>query len=302
MQDINAISYAWSPAAATRLKQLFFQKWEGHASPIIVDITNHFRAEWCNARLGNWSCGHAHNCVVNTNGLEATNKVIKDELTYHQLMPVMDFLRQALIWLREQSERRSDGPEGFPNLNKVAFARSHTFTTSDWTSANAWRRCPSKQIRFIPLLNVFVAAAPKVRGDLTDARANAYVTKFNDCSWATFDEYTTMYFNISILHHDITRPEMYSCTCSANAKEFTCIHSLGVALMRGILVAPQAAQIQLLGRKRRRGRKPMAAPAWEMMPFALDTPPQHPQQDAAVLLAQPNVVPGDNLAVDLVAE
>ena len=95
---------------------------------------------------------------------------------------------------------------------------------------------------------------------------------------------------------------MYSCTCSANAKEFTCIHSLGVALMRGILVAPQAAQIQLLGRKRRRGRKPMAAPAWEMMPFALDTPPQHPQQDAAVLLAQPNDVPGDNLAADLVAE
>ena len=99
MQDINAISYAWSPAAVTRLKQLSFQKWEGHASPIIVDITNHFRAEWCNARLGNWSCEHAHNCVVNTNGLEATNKVIKDELTYHQLMPVMDFLRQALIWL-----------------------------------------------------------------------------------------------------------------------------------------------------------------------------------------------------------
>ena len=179
MQDINAISYAWSPT--------FFQNWEGHASPIIVDITNHFRAEWCNVRLGNWSCGHAHNCVVNTNGLEATNKVIKDELTYHHLMPVMDFLRQALIWLREQSERRSDGPEGFPNLNKVAFARSHTFSTSDWTSANAWRRCPSKQIRFIPLSNVFVAAAPKVRGDLTDARANAYVTKFNDCSWATFD-------------------------------------------------------------------------------------------------------------------
>ena len=46
----------------------------------------------------------------------------------------------------------------------------------------------------------------------------------------------------------------------------------------------------------------VAAPAWEMMPFALDTPPQHPQQDAAVLLAQPNNVPGDNLAADLVAE
>ena len=79
------------------------------------------------------------------------------------------------------------------------------------------------------------------------------------------------------MHHDETRPEMYDCTCSVNAKEFTCVHSLGVAMMRGTLVPPQAAQVQLLGRKRRKGRKPLAAPAWERMPFALDTPPQHPQ-------------------------
>ena len=51
----------------------------------------------------------------------------------------------------------------------------------------------------------------------------------------------------------------------------------------------------------RRGRKPMAAPAWEMMPFALDTPPQHPQQDAAILLGIP-VAADANLAVDLVVE
>jgi hypothetical protein len=58
-------------------------------------------------------------------------------------------------------------------------------------------------------------------------------------------------------------------------------------MMRGTLVAPRAAQIQLLGCKRRRGRKPMAVPAWEMMPFALDTPPQYPQRVAAILLGIP---------------
>ena len=45
----------------------------------------------------------------------------------------------------------------------------------------------------------------------------------------------------------------------------------------------------------------MAAPAWEIMPFALDTPPQHPQQDAAILLGIP-VDAGANLAADFVAE
>jgi hypothetical protein len=116
-----------------------------------------------------------------------------------------------------------------------------------------------------------------------------------------------MFFNVSILHYDVTRPEKYRCTCSSNAKEFTCVHTLGVAMMRGTLVAPHAAQIHLLGRTRKRGRKPMAAPAWEMMPFAIDTPPQHPQQDQAILLGAipvvvPNAVAGANLVADLIEE
>jgi hypothetical protein len=128
-------------------------------------------------------------------------------------------------------------------------------------------------------MNVYVTVSPGVRGDLTDLRAVSYVEKFNECSWPIFDEFTSMFFNVAILHEDLSRPEKYNCTCAQNAKEFTCIHTLGVAMMRGILIPPNAAQVRLLGRKRRRGRKPQAAPAWEFMNFALDTPPQHPQQN-----------------------
>lgn len=298
MQDVTAISYAWSPEAATLLKNLFFEKWEGSDNPQVLDATAHFKAEWCNDRLGNWSCGHAHNSVVNTNGLESTNKVIKDELTYRQLMPVLDFLQKGLIWLREQSEKRDEGLEGDRNPNVIKFAPSHTFTTKDWTQAHAWNTDRRKQIRFLPLLNVYVAVAPGARGDLNDARANAYVDIFTHCSWATYDEYTSMFYHVSILRSDPTRPELYNCTCAHNAKEFTCIHSLGVAMMRRTLVAPRAAQVVLLGRKRRRGRRPMAAPAWERMEFELHTPIQHPQQDNNILLG----VPVENLAADLVAE
>lgn len=164
LQDIKAISYAWSPAAAVRLKSLFFEKWEGHANPVVIDVTGHFKREWCNERLGNWTRGNAHNCVINTNGLEATNKVIKDELTYRQLMPVMDFLPRSLLWVKEQSVRRSDGPDQNPNANKITFAQEHTRTTNDWTCANSWVNNTSKQIRFLPLLNAYVATAPGVRG------------------------------------------------------------------------------------------------------------------------------------------
>lgn len=291
MQDINAISCAWTPGIAARLNELFFAKWDANNSQVVRDVTAHFRAEWCTERLGKWSCGHAHNCVINTNGLEATNKVIKDELTQRQLMPVIDFLTKSRQWLTEQSARRGEGPD------KVVFATTHTFTTKDWTQGHAWRVNPSKQIRFVPQSGVYVAVAPGVQGHLTDERAVQYVRTFSDGSWANFDDFTKMYYHVCILTEDNTRPEMYSCTCSTNAKEFTCVHSLGLAMMRGTLNAPRAAQVQLLGRKRRRGRRPLAPPAWEMLPFAINSPLQHPQQDPAVLLgAQPVPNPAEGIA------
>lgn len=150
MQDINAISYAWNPDAAVLIKNLFFLKWEGNPNPQVQDVTTHFRAEWCNERLGNWSCGHSRNSVINTNGLEGTNKVIKDELTFRQLMPVLDFLQKALLWLREQSEKRDEGQQGERNPNVLKFATRHDFTTLDWTEAHSWNTNARKQVRFLP--------------------------------------------------------------------------------------------------------------------------------------------------------
>lgn len=63
------------------MNELFLLKWEAHPSPVISDVTAHFKAEWHSVRLRNWCRGHAHNCVINTNGLEATSKVVKDDLT-----------------------------------------------------------------------------------------------------------------------------------------------------------------------------------------------------------------------------
>jgi hypothetical protein len=158
----------------------------------VRDATAHFITEWCNERVGIWSCGHSHNSVMNTNVLEATNKVIKDELTFRQLMPVLDFLRRALLWLREQSERRDPGHEGARNPNAQKFALEHDFITLDWTEAYAWRMKAQRQIFFLPEQNIFVAAAPGARGDLTEIKALAFDNAFTSCSLATYDEYTSI--------------------------------------------------------------------------------------------------------------
>ena len=85
-----------------------------------------------------------------------------------------------MSWLKEQSEKRDDISESDePDILK--FAEEHTFTTKDWTLAHAWKVNSSKQIRFIPQLNAYVAVAPGIKGDLTDSKALAYVATFTDC-------------------------------------------------------------------------------------------------------------------------
>ena len=87
----------------------------------------------------------------------------------------------------------------------------------------------------------------------------------------SFDDYTSITNNVCILTADQTRQEGYTCTCKQNAKEFACIHSLEVAMLRGTIIPPIAARVRLW-----RGRRPQAAPAWMRQPFNLNSPFIHP--------------------------
>jgi hypothetical protein len=295
LHDITALSGADSPVQSDRVRTLFFQKWEVHEVEAVRTLIAHFKRVWCNVRVGNWTHGHIANYVNCTNGLEATNKVLKDEVTKRQLMPILNFLLKMQSWLGEQSERRDE-----TNPNYMKFATSHTFTTADYTEAHAWRMDNRKQIRCIQELDVYVALSVEVQGHLTPERAVTQLNIFNDSSWNSFDEYSKMLYNVFILRVDNTRPEGYKCSCMVNCKTFTCCHSLGVAMYRGTMNPPENLGIFLLGRKRKRGRRPQAAPAWERMGYDINSPVAHPQQDPAELAG--NAGGGENLIAEIQGE
>ena len=85
----------------------------------------------------------------------------------------------------------------------------------------------------------------------------------------SFDDFTSCTNNIFVLNVDQSRDEGYSCTCKQYAKEFFCLHSVGIAIIRGTLVPPRRAMVILLGRKRKVGRKPMTALGWSGLPKGL---------------------------------
>ena len=163
--------------------------------------------------------------------------------------------------------------------------------TKCWTDAYRWRKDASNQVRIRAADNINVVVRRHVGGHLNDARASSLIDKFLNFSFLTYDEYTHLSNNVCILREDESRPELYNYTCMANAKEFTCKHSVGIAMRRHTMIATPAAIITLLGRKRKRGRRPLAAGASEYQPFDILTSPAHPLQDPDIIagLAPPNL-------------
>ena len=58
----------------------------------VLPVLEHLRKVWTNNGVSLLANGHAHNYVVNNNGLESTNGKIKDLVTQRHLMPFLDFL------------------------------------------------------------------------------------------------------------------------------------------------------------------------------------------------------------------
>ena len=117
--------------------------------------------------MAKWSRWHAPNFVVNNNGLEATNKVLKDDVTQRQLLPVTTFFTEIMKWLRSQSERRN--PE---SVNYVPFAAAHTSTNTEFIEAWRWSKDKNKQTWITHDL-VYVCVNRGVDGDPRRAKAYA---------------------------------------------------------------------------------------------------------------------------------
>ena len=121
-------------------------------------------------------------------------------------------------------------------VNYKPFAPVHTMTTKCWTDAYRWSKDASNQVRIRAADNIYVVVRKHVGGHLTDARASSLIDKFLNFSFLTYDEYTHLTKNVCILREDESRPELYNCTCIANAEEFTCKHSVGIAMRRHTMI------------------------------------------------------------------
>ena len=113
--DLNHLSNAVSQECFNNVVQLFKTKWR--AIPDATVALNHFEKEWLNDRLTRFYRGAAEGFAMNNNGLEATNKTLKDNATLHEQMAILEFIPTISEWIGSQSYRRD--PE---NINYIKIA------------------------------------------------------------------------------------------------------------------------------------------------------------------------------------
>ena len=100
------VALSWSEEYFDHVVTLFIKKWEdnntawvienpGKPSTIIESLEN-FKSSWLDIKVRKWYRGAAEGHVINYNGLESLNAVLKNEVTKHKLFPFSDFLLKKI--------------------------------------------------------------------------------------------------------------------------------------------------------------------------------------------------------------
>ena len=217
------------------------------ASFLAASTLHHLEKEWLSGRLSKFYRGAAEGYAMNNNGLEGTNKGIKDTATFRELMPLLEFLPRMAEWIGTQSYRRN--PE---NINSIPLAHVPSdLDTKDMTDGhNLWK---SKKIfclvedHYVSVTRIANNVVP-----LSLQESQAIYKKYCDSSYKSMDDYNSFQKYVQVISPD------RRCNCYEFGRKFKCPHSTCVKIMIDKIHIPPCAKTVPLSCHRKPGRPPMA--------------------------------------------
>jgi hypothetical protein len=270
IKDIDVLSLCTNDVLFESVKTLFIKKWqipqpaEGAplrlANTIRNTLVDYVNSQWFTGANTKWYSGVNRNTCMNNNSLEATNKVLKDEITNYLLLPFMAFISKMDEWLRKHSLARDTNRQygtRFILFNDI------TIATTLWNDAINWLK--DKDNLFFDVdddeIKTYVCLAYRTIGkkSFTKNKAKHLYEEFKTRPWKSFDKYATFSNNVYIIQASRFRKEKFTCTCHDNVKQFTCKHSLAIAMKINKLQPPL---LQSIASNKKRGRPPKLGTAY----------------------------------------
>ena len=242
LADLNSLSNAGSEECFDNVVELFKVKWR--AVPDATVALKHFEKEWLSERLTRFYRGAAEGFAMNNNGLESTNKTLKDTATLHEQMPILEFIPTMTQWIGIQSYRRN--PD---NINYVKIAEVPSeLDTKDMT--DGFSLCQAKT-PFIKVDNHYISISKIVVPFTVDIARSAY-RRYCESDYGTMNKYNSFQKYVHVISP--TR----RCNCYEYGRTSKCKHSTCVKIMIDHIAVPPEARTVPLGCRRKPGRPPMA--------------------------------------------
>lgn len=185
----------------------------------------------------NWYEGCNQFTPSTNNCLESCNKVIKDEYTLRERLPINRFKIVAMKMVLKWS---TDYKNGLKEFHKIP-----SITLPVWTAAYQWVKMKK---------NVFMEENDGDVEYLIPSGDNLEfefdeVANYRDKIFANFDELVIVQHSLWILNEFEGDWKSSTCTCPFFFKNYHCKHSVGMAIRQGLIKPPPKPKNIALGAK-----------------------------------------------------
>ena len=214
LEDIDKLQLSQSSEIFKKATTLFIKKWRQKKA---VDFIDYMHQKWLSTH-DTWYEGFMHFTPSTNNGLEANNRVLKDEETIRERVPLSRFSKQALEIVAKWSL-------AYPRNLKI-FYHKQTVDTALWTQAYQWAKKNKKILSFLDEKTTYYYVPA---GDCTII-TNEDIEKIGQMRWTTFDQFKKRAFAVwcIILPNDNTKWSEGTCSCPTFFKQFICKHVVGI--------------------------------------------------------------------------
>jgi hypothetical protein len=233
LSDLDKLQLCHSDDIFKNVLELFLDKWA-----VQKEFVSYFRKQWVD-KNNNWYEGSGLLIPSTNNGLESWNRVIKDEHTLRERLPISHFLQHLFNYVSSWSNHYGSGLKIFHSEPEI--------TLQLWTAGYQWAKANRNISSW--------TTADGTAYSITQAKRNS--------SFKTFDEFKETYFTNCLITLPIEKEKWKhgTCDCPSFFKQLCCKHIVGIAIrLKHALPPPEAKNIPI-GEKRKRGRPAKAKKA-----------------------------------------
>lgn len=259
--DLKKLQMAHSTEIFFKAKDLLLSKWTGEAKAALKK----FYEFWLHQDNCGWFEGLAPGFPSTNNGLEATNRYIKEDGTLRERLAIKQFLN-----LIENGFVKTWSSDRNPvnNVNLIEYKSTPELDFDTIQKAYHWSLISRPVISTkIDNKRYFFIQSSSYTGQSFDSSiCKNFFKSIKNLSWTSFDGYYSSFNSIYFIDFDNDDWKKSRCSCPFWSKNFICKHVVGISERLNLYEFPLNVKVIPIGQKRKRGRPKNTLECLELQP------------------------------------